>query len=243
MALPLSLLSTLPRLRAGLPEAGLPRSLLQAPRRFLPHGLWEGDGARREIALTIDDGPHPEITTANLDVLARMGVRAGFFLVGGRAERHPDLVRRIVAEGHDAGNHGWSHRPLVRGICSSPTSEIERTEELLSRLAGGTDRLFRPPFGTMQPGIGPCLRGLELVPIYWSVAPGDWDPLSPQLLKRRVLGRLHPGAILVLHGGRPGHRPTADALESLLQAIRDAGYDFVPPSEMARRCGLEPGIR
>lgn len=224
-------------------ERFLSRRFLQAPRRWFPPGLWEGPPADLRVALTIDDGPHPDCTPSNLAVLRRLGAPAAFFLVGERAERHPDLVRRIADEGHEIGNHTWSHRPLLYGAGGSPRREIDRTEEVLERLAPGSRRFFRPPFGALGPGSGRLLAAGALAPVYWSLVPGDWDALSTPVLLSRVLRSLHPGAVLVLHGGQPRHQATALALESLIQAIRDRGYEFATLSEMMRPLQLDPGVR
>src|SRR5690348_16031277 len=98
----------------------VPRWMAQLGRRVYPPGLWEGPRDRRWVALTFDDGPHPEVTPRLLTALSNVQAAATFFLIGRRAEQNPDLVRRIQAEGHEVGNHTWDHRPLTVGACRSP---------------------------------------------------------------------------------------------------------------------------
>lgn len=218
------------------------RRVAQLGRRVFPAGLWEGPPDRPWVALTVDDGPHPEITPRLLQVLRRCSAPAAFFLVGSRAEQQPDLVRRIAAQGHAVGNHTWSHRPLMLG-CSRPSGELERTEELLARLAPGSPRVFRPPFGAIGPGGPAALARAGLLPVYWSVVPADWDPLPASEVSRRVLQQVHPGAIVVLHGGRPWHAGTVEALEGLIDSLRERGYELVTLSRMLAAAGLAVGCR
>ena len=209
----------------------------------MPPGLWEGPEDRPWVALTIDDGPDTEVTPLLLEELRKADAPAAFFVVGDRAVKSPDLVRRIHDEGHDIGNHTWSHRPLAVGACRSPRTQIARTEELLSKLAPGSPRVFRPPFGAIGPGGGPALEREGLLPIYWSVVPGDWDPLRPEVIRRRVLAGVHPGAVVVLHGGRPWHAGTAAALGDLVRELRDTGYEIVSLAKMLAGRGLAAGVR
>lgn len=207
----------------------------------MPPGLWEGPSERPWVALTFDDGPDPEITPRALDGLRRAQAPATFFVVGNRAVEHPELVRRIQAEGHEVGNHTWSHRPLTIGACN-PVSQVTRTEELLSELAPGSPRVFRPPFGFIGAQGGAALRRSDLVPVYWSIVPGDWDPISPQTIRQRVLSQVHPGAVVVLHAGRSWHR-AADAVESLVQDLREREYEVVPLSRMLESRGFRFSAR
>jgi peptidoglycan/xylan/chitin deacetylase (PgdA/CDA1 family) len=217
--------------------------MAQFGRRLMPPGLWEGSSDLPWIALTIDDGPDPALTPRLLNELRKVDAPASFFVVGDRAEQTPDLVRRIHAEGHEIGNHTWNHRPLAMGACRSPREQVGRTEELLAKLCPGTTRLFRPPFGAIGPGGGRALAREGLLPIYWSVVPGDWDPLSPSEIRRRVMREAHPGAVVVLHGGRPWHAGTAASIGDLVRELRDAGYEVVSLAKMLAGGGLTAGVR
>jgi peptidoglycan-N-acetylglucosamine deacetylase len=217
----------------------VPRWVAQLGRRVYPPGLWEGPQDRRWVALTFDDGPHPEVTPRLLTALRSVNVPATFFLIGRRAERNPDLARRIQAEGHEVGNHTWDHRPLTVGACRSPERQIARTEEVLERLCPGSPRIFRPPFGAIGPGGRTALARHGLLPVYWSVVPADWDPLPPEVVTERVLAGVHPGAVIVLHGGRPWHSGGVKAVEGLVAALRERAYEIVSLPRMLAASGFE----
>jgi peptidoglycan-N-acetylglucosamine deacetylase len=221
----------------------VPRRIAQLGRLIFPQGLWEGPADRRWVALTFDDGPHPGLTPRVLEVLRRTDTPATFFLVGERAQKWPDVARRIQAEGHEVGNHTWSHRPLVVGGCDSPHRQIARTEDVLARLCPGSPRIFRPPFGTIGPGGPRALARHDLLPVYWSVVPADWDPLPGSVVRERVLSEVHPGAVVVLHCGRPWHAGKADGLEDLIQELREQDYELVSISRMLEASGYEVGTR
>lgn len=157
-------------------------------------------GAGRRVALTFDDGPDPQRTPAVLDLLARQGVRATFFVVGARAEAHPELVRRMAAEGHVVGNHSYTHswRFPLRSL-GRTVEELRRTGEVLHRITGLRPRLFRPPFGVTNPTIARAVRRLGLDPVGWSIRSLDTMGQSPERVAARILRRLHPGAVILLH--------------------------------------------
>lgn len=215
-----------------------PRKIAQLGRRWFPPGLWEGPEDRKWVTLTFDDAPHPELTPATLDVLRRNEVPATFFVIGKRAERNPDLVRQMAGAGHWVGNHTWSHRPLARGCCVSPEWQVGKTEDLLARLCPGSPRVFRPPFGLIGPGGPGALRQHGMFPVYWSVVPGDWDPLPPEVITARVLREVHPGAVVVLHGGQPWHAGTVKALDRMIRALREREYEIVPLERMLAARGF-----
>ncbi len=224
-------------------RGGIPQRVAQALRRWLPPGFWEGPPDRPSVALTFDDGPHPVLTPRILEVLGRREAPATFFTIGRRAERYPELTRRMHAEGHDVGNHTWSHRPLCAGAVRSLDRELECTEELLAKLAPGSPRIFRAPFGWIGPGGGAALRRARLLPIYWSVVPADWDPTPAAAVAGRVLRAVHPGAVVVLHAGQPWHAGTAAALETLILGLREQGYTLVTVRRMLEHSGWTVGLR
>lgn len=186
--------------------------------------------AGRRVALTFDDGPDPQRTPAVLDLLARQGVRATFFVVGARAEAHPELVRRMVAEGHVVGNHSYTHswrfpfRSLGRTM-----EELCRTGEVLHRITGRQPRLFRPPFGVTNPTIARAVRRLGLDPVGWSIRSLDTMGQSPERVAARILRRLHPGAVILLHDRCAG----SERLVGLLvEGLRSRGLEPVTLPEL-----------
>lgn len=170
--------------------------------RWLPNRwvLTRGARRRRVLHLSFDDGPHPEHTPRLLDLLAQHRARATFFLIGEQIERHPEIVRRIVAEGHVVGNHSWSHPqfeqlPLVR-----QRAEMERCDALLARFDGVARHDFRPPRGVMpwRMVLDCILRGRRIA--YWSYDSLDYSQRSADELL--AVARAHPpraGEILLMH--------------------------------------------
>lgn len=186
--------------------------------------------AGRRVALTFDDGPDPQRTPAVLDLLARQGVRATFFVVGARAEAHPELVRRMVAEGHVVGNHSYTHswRFPLRSL-DRTMEELCRTGEVLHRITGLRPRLFRPPFGVTNPTIARAVRRLGLDPVGWSIRSLDTMGQSPERVAARILRRLHPGAVILLHDRCAG----SERLVGLLvEGLRSRGLEPVTLPEL-----------
>lgn len=186
--------------------------------------------AGRRVALTFDDGPDPQRTPAVLDLLARQGVRATFFVVGARAEAHPELVRRMVAEGHVVGNHSYTHswRFPLRSL-GRTMEELRRTGEVLHRITGRQPRLFRPPFGVTNPTIARAVRRLGLDPVGWNIRSLDTMGQSPERVAARILRRLHPGAVILLHDRCAG----SERLVGLLvEGLRSRGLEPVTLPEL-----------
>ena len=193
----------------------------------------------RTVALTFDDGPS-RWTPQVLDVLRRNHVPATFFVIGGNAATHPDLVRREVTEGHLVGNHTWTHTPPPSGRTWPATklaAELDRTDTLLEHLTGRRTCWFRPPAGVLAGTATPAShRGLSVV--LWSVDSLDWlvqdragaDPGG--VLARRIVARAtadgdqaHP--IVLMHDGGGYRQATIDALPTVIAFYRAHGYTFV----------------
>jgi peptidoglycan/xylan/chitin deacetylase (PgdA/CDA1 family) len=185
------------------------------------------------VAITIDDGPDPEVTPAVLDLLRDHGAQASFFLVAQRAERHPALVARIVAEGHSVENHTQAHS---HGFSfSGParlSGEIARAQASLARLAGEPPRFFRAPAGLRNPLLAPVLCRLGLPLTSWTRRGFDTVTADPDRVLRRLAGEqgrlLAPGDILLLHDGnaardRDGAPVILSVLPRLLAACRERG--------------------
>jgi len=154
-----------------------------------PACVWRGDRARRRIALTFDDGPDPAWTPRVLDLLRERRAPGSFFLVGERAARAPETVRRMAAEGHEVASHGWSHRSLW--LCGPwrTGEEIGRTHALLTALAGSEPRHFRPPWGMVNAAMFGALRRHGERCVFWSIQPEGLRSAPPDLQVRHVLRR------------------------------------------------------
>ena len=178
---------------------------------------------QKQVALTFDDGIDRVQTPLVLDVLQRHHIKATFFLVGERAQAHPDIVRRMVAEGHTIGIHTWQHRntfPL--GSTATITADLQRTRSVLEQLGGQPVTCFRPPFGVTNPPIGKAACRLGLTTVGWSIRSHDTNPKRPRTdIVKRIERRLHPGAIILLHDNRPN---SEELLEKILVMLKQHDY-------------------
>lgn len=184
------------------------------------------------VALTFDDGPSVPYTGQVLDILKREHIHATFFLCGKNAERYPELVRRIQAEGHEIGNHTYSHPYLYLASQQRIASEIDRTQDILERISGRRPRLFRPPFGVRWFSMWPLLRQRGMTMVLWSVRGYD-GRYDADGIARATLNGLSPDAVILLHDGFETHAPsevdrsaTVKALPRIIAGIRKAGYEF-----------------
>jgi peptidoglycan/xylan/chitin deacetylase (PgdA/CDA1 family) len=194
-------------------------------------------GATATLALTIDDGPDAEVTPQVLDLLRRDGVKATFFLIAERAEAHPALVRRIVAEGHAVGNHSFRHRHNFsllgpRGFAA----EIERAQATLERLSGRRPAWFRAPAGLRNPFLDPVLHRLGLTLVSWTRRGFDTRERDPATVLARLTRGLRGGDILLLHDGHcardtTGRPVVLEVLPRLLEQSRRAGWRWVTLDE------------
>jgi peptidoglycan/xylan/chitin deacetylase (PgdA/CDA1 family) len=187
--------------------------------------------ARREVWLTIDDGPDPEDTPRILALLAQHGARATFFVIGENVAAHPGLVRAIVAAGHEVAHHTQTH-PLGSFWYASPARVRRELDQGLTALAaeGVRPNRFRPPAGVRSLWLGPALAARGLACIGWSARGFECRSGDADTVVRRVTRNLAPGAILLLHEG-PGVPPAirVHAIAGVLEKLRDDGYRCVVP--------------
>lgn len=181
------------------------------------------------VALTFDDGPSPDVTPRVLDILREKNARATFFVVGRQVERHPELARRVSAEGHVVGNHTYSHPPLFCFL--SPRrlrEEVERAQDVIFGATSVRPRHFRSPVGLRHPILKAALDRMNLAFVLWRLRTYDTRALTPDELRRRILERVRPGAIVLLHDrGGPGAAAMLTALPDVIDALRARGYEFV----------------
>lgn len=192
-----------------------------------PWSGWRGRPSDRLAALTFDDGPDRAHTPRVLDILARERVPGTFFLIGRRAAEVPDLARRIADEGHDVGNHTWSHRSLWLCGPRETEREIVQGHDAITLAAGSPPRFFRPPWGMTNLAVFPVLRRLHTPCVFWTVQTERRRPAAPELQLRRATEGVRPGAIVDLHDadGVPGAGSRlVQALPGLILALREAGY-------------------
>ncbi|MBC8102801.1 MAG: polysaccharide deacetylase family protein [Cytophagales bacterium] len=189
------------------------------------------------VAVTFDDGPHPETTPRLLDLLAEAQVTATFFLVGERVSRYPKIVRRIADEGHTIGLHGLHHRTMVLQSASEIRADLGEARRRVEQATGKalpTPLLLRPPYGFKTPILGRVAARLGCRIVAWSVDPRDYDEVTAATLVKRVAEKVAPGSIVLLHE-RPGAGTSVEALPRLLALFQERGLRCARIGENAAR--------
>jgi len=182
------------------------------------------------IAMTFDDGPSAENTPRLLEMLKQRNIKATFFLIGQNVASNPDIVRRILADGHEVGNHSWTHPQLSKLSDDRVTSEITKTQDAIKDASGFTPTLLRPPYGAITTRQREWIEnkfGLNI--ILWSVDPFDWKRPGASVITQRILTQVHPGAIILSHDI---HKQTVDAMPATLDSLIKKGYRFVTVSQL-----------
>ncbi|GAC1582044.1 MAG: hypothetical protein NVS3B18_15580 [Candidatus Dormibacteria bacterium] len=206
-----------------------PVNLRAAAALDLPRRLPGAKG----IALTFDDGPHPEGTPAVLEVLARTGTPATFFVIGEQVQRRPSLLAEIAAAGHAIGLHGFRHRLQARLPPAVVREAVRRGVAAIEDVTGASPVLHRPPFGVYSPAGLDAVRAAGLRPLLWSRWGKDWRRhTTPNRIANRVLAGVVPGDVILLHdadfySARGSHRRTAAALVPILRELDRRKVDTV----------------
>ena len=186
--------------------------------------------SRPVLALTFDDGPHPELTPQLLDILRSEGIRATFYVIGRNVETYPEIARRIVAEGHEIANHTWSHPALTSVGAARLNKEIASTSEIIQRVTGRRPTNMRPPYGAVNDRVRQSMNqdhGLDV--IMWSVDPLDWKRPGAAAVRERLVSGAAPGGILLAHDIHPG---TIEAMPGTIRDLKAKGYGFATVSQL-----------
>jgi peptidoglycan/xylan/chitin deacetylase (PgdA/CDA1 family) len=204
--------------------------LLRLLKPMFPNCLWEGDCHSKIIALTFDDGPHPEYTPPLLKVLDRYNIPATFFWLGVCVNRSPGLAQELYARGHWIGLHGYEHRnfPLLSEI--ELKDSLEKTQAAIynaCQLQPEQLRDVRPPNGLFTPTTLQFLQQWNYRPVMWSVVPEDWVRPGVGTVVERVLQQVKKGSLIVLHDGACGGQDVAQTAEFLIPRLLEQGYQFV----------------
>jgi peptidoglycan-N-acetylglucosamine deacetylase len=208
-----------------------------------PTGQWYGrtftglPSRLRQLALTYDDGPNDPHTLNLLDVLARHGVQATFFVIGRYVEQRPDIVREILKAGHTLGNHTHTH-PLLTFMSENEIRyELTRCRAALQDAIGEPSNLFRPPFGGRRPAVLRVARELGLKPVMWNVTGYDWNAPPAEVIEHKVTKRIRGGDVILLHDG--GHKQlgadrsqTVIATDRLITNKKSQNFEFATISRM-----------
>jgi len=187
------------------------------------------------IALTFDDGPHPTHTPRLLDILKARNVKATFYVVATNAKRYPEIMRRMIAEGHEVGNHTVTHGNLARMTPDEVRKELRLAHESIVETTGIAPRSMRPPYGSITRDQKSWIKEEFGYPsVLWSVDPEDWKKPGISVVTSRLVSGARPGGILLVHDI---HKPTIDAMPATIDQLIDRGFQFVTVSQLI---ALEP---
>lgn len=189
-----------------------------------------GSRDRPRVALTFDDGPDPRRTPALLDALGALGAPATFFLLGQKVDAHPDVAGRIAREGHEIGNHTYSHRYLPLARSRSVAAELAATDAAIARATGAVPALARPPYGGRSPRNVRAFAGQGKRLVLWDLNSFDWKGAPAGEVCRRVVERARPGSIILMHEARQGGEVTVEAVRQIVPALRARGLELATVS-------------
>jgi peptidoglycan/xylan/chitin deacetylase (PgdA/CDA1 family) len=208
-----------------------------------PVTIWAGNPSQKAVALTFDDGPSPIYTPEILALLRHYHAQATFFVLGERVEKYPGLIRAMLRDGHEVGNHSFDHDRLTklsRPGWQGEMKELERTQMDLEVLGcPRRGQLMRPPYSAFDERLVAYLKHTHRGLVLWNVDSGDWQGLDAQAIEHNVLDRVKNGSIVVFHdcdeNGCKDRRPTVEALKVILPTLEKAGYRLVTISELVSR--------
>lgn len=193
----------------------------------------------KKIALTFDDGPNDPYTMQLLEVLAKHGAQATFFLMGKYVAQRPEIAREVVKAGHTVGNHTFTHPLLIFKSAAEIKAQLQDCESALQNAVGEHSNLFRPPFGGRRPAVLHIARDLGLDPVMWSVTGYDWDAPSAESIEKKITKRIRGGDVILLHDG--GHLAfgadrsrTVTATDRIVARYKAEGYEFVTIPQMMK---------
>ena len=182
------------------------------------------------VALTFDDGPHGQHTPRLLDILRARNVKATFYVIGKSVDTYPGILRRTVAEGHEIGNHTYTHPKLSSMSQAAVNAEIEKCDAAIMRAAGIRPKTLRPPYGALLQTQRQAIHSRYGYPtIMWSVDPMDWKRPGVSVVTQRIVSGTNNGAIILVHDL---HGSSVDAMPATIDALLRKGYRFVTVSQL-----------
>jgi len=190
------------------------------------------------IAMTFDDGPSAMLTPKLLDLLAAHHIKATFFVIGENVAEHPEIVARAAREGHEIGNHSWSHPNFGKMSDESVRRQLWQTDDAIKNATGKRPTLMRPPYGSITAREKHWIHdelGYQI--ILWDVDPYDWKRPGPAVVRNRILKETQPGSIVLSHDIHPG---TIEAMPSTFETLEAKGFKFVTVSELIRMATPRP---
>ena len=186
---------------------------------------------KKVIALTFDDGPWPETTAQVLDILKKNDIKATFCVIGQNVKNFPDIMKRVVAEGHAVANHTWHH--WYHSMSPQTAAyEIDNTTDIIYKTTGVKTNMFRPPGGIMTNGVAAYAKNSKYALIMWSSDSVDYSRPSVPRLISNVFREAKPGGIVLMHDGGGNRSQTVQALPTIIDNFRKQGYSFVTVPEL-----------
>lgn len=183
-------------------------------------------GEKKKVALTFDDGPHPEYTPKMLAALKEKNVKATFFLLGEEVEKHPEIVKQIHEEGHVIGNHSYKHEQLSKLTMEQACEQVDRTNRLIYDITGVYPSYLRPPFGDWHEKLD-C--EVNMVEILWDVDTLDWSSKNHAQIVDKVLKNVQENNIILMHDG---YETSVTAAKEIIDTLKKQGYEFVTVDEI-----------
>ncbi|MDX2081847.1 MAG: polysaccharide deacetylase family protein [Terrimicrobiaceae bacterium] len=214
------------------PASGDSTPAQPAPAAPMKHSYNSVNAGGPFIALTFDDGPKPGQTDRLLDILKEKGVKATFFVIGKNVAEYPEIVRRMVDEGHEVANHTWSHPSLTKLGAAAVEREIKQTDAAIVAAGAPQPTIMRPPYGATNARLNQRLSeefGQKV--ILWSVDPLDWKIRKAAHVRDHILANTKPGGIVLAHDI---HASTVDAMPGTIDGLKEKGFQFVTVTELLR---------
>ena len=193
------------------------------------HVIWSGSGKYKNVCLTFDDGPNSVYTPRILKILQENKVRATFFLIGQKAQKHTEMVKQICEAGHEIGAHTFSHVQLTKIPSEKIKQELETTRSIVEAATGEKIYLFRPPWGIFDGRSLAEIAIRKFDAVLWSVDSRDWSRPGVAQIKKTVIGKTKNGSIILCHDD---HDQIVQALPEIIASLREQGYQFITVSEM-----------
>ncbi|GGS68889.1 polysaccharide deacetylase family protein [Nonomuraea spiralis] len=189
------------------------------------------------IALTFDDGPGKYAGTL-LDTLKKYDAKATFFLEGQYVNSRPAFVKRMVAEGHEVGNHSYKHPDFTKIDAGVIRSEIKKTQDAVKKASGVEPKLLRPPYGLADIQVSDVATEFGMPMILWTAGSHDWDTKNEEAIKKKVLEVAERDGIILMHDWV---KQTVDGMPSIIKSLQAKGYRLVTVSDVIKRQNLQPG--
>jgi len=226
------------------PELAAPAVAALPPppaRRAAPKHSYNSVGTSQPVvAMTFDDGPHPELTPKLLDILKKRNIRATFYVIGRNVAAYPEIARRIVEEGHEIGNHTYTHPALSKIGAARVKTELDKTTQIIKQITGVTPKTMRPPYGATNTSLNRRINDEFSMPvIMWSVDPQDWRYRNASRVSSHIISNSKPGDIILAHDIHPS---TIAAMAPALDALLAKGLRFVTVSELLEYDGTSQAV-